>query len=126
MSAEFLLHFYLGPFLLCFYSCIHSTFLLQSSMKISSISSHSTSKSCSSIKSSPSILNSFITSPQSFIITINFNTWCTQLIISWKAGIIIILNNCKCERVVGWGARLQHHLLVTVWLSPPWLKVYSL
>ena len=80
----------------------------------------------SHVKSSPSILNSFITSPQSFIITINLNTWCTQLIISWEAGIIIILNNCKCERVVGWGARLQHHLLATVWLSPPWLKVYSL
>ena len=25
----------------------------------------------------------------------------------------------KCERVVGWGARIQHHLLATVWLSPP-------
>ena len=23
------------------------------------------------------------------------------------------------QRAVGWGARLQHHLLATVWLSPP-------
>ena len=58
--------------LLYFYSCICSTFSLQTSVKTSSINLRSTSITHSTIKSSPLTLNSFIKSPQSVIITINF------------------------------------------------------
>ena len=119
----FIFIFNLGPFLLCFYSCIRSTFSLQTSVKTSSINLRSTSITHSTIKSLPLTLNSFIKSPQSVIITINFKhmVHSTHNIIGGRVNIIL----SKCERVVGWGARLQHHGLAVTPTHTHTHKVYS-